>query len=78
MDRRLVWAAAVAIFAGSVPHTIYHFTTIESDSTGDNTVSNGGLFLQTVIPLMILYLARASARRPRPPGRPAQATPKEA
>jgi hypothetical protein len=57
MDRRLVQGAAIALFAGTLPHTIYHFTTTESYSTADNVASLGGLVLQTVLPLLILYLA---------------------
>jgi hypothetical protein len=63
MDRRLVQAAAIALFAGTLPHTIYHFTTTESYSTADNIGSLGGLVLQTVLPLLILYLA-SGARQP--------------
>jgi hypothetical protein len=72
MDRRLVQAAAIAVLAGSLPHTIYHFTTTESYSTGDNVASLGGLVAQTLIPLVILYLARDAAAPAR------AATPKEA
>ena len=61
MDRRLVWAAAIAVLAGSLPHTIYHFTTTGSYGTGDNVASLGGLVVQTVIPLAILYMTRTSA-----------------
>ena len=72
MERRLVQAAAIAIFAGSLPHTIYHFTTTESYSTGDNVASLGGLVIQTLIPLAVLYMTR----EPAPAG--ARPTPKEA
>lgn len=71
MDRRLVWAAAISILVGSLPHTIYHFTTTESYSPGDNVASLGGLVVQTVIPLMILYQSRGAAEDARAP------TPKE-
>lgn len=64
MDLRVVQAAAIALFAGSAPHTIYHFTTTEAYSTADNVVSLGGLVLQTLLPLAVLYLA--SGRRQRP------------
>jgi hypothetical protein len=63
MDRRLVQAAAIAIVAGSLPHTIYHLTTTESYSTGDNVTSLGGLIAQTLIPLMALYMTRESVER---------------
>jgi hypothetical protein len=64
MDRRLVQAAAIALFVGSLPHTLYHSTTFESQSTGDNIVSFGGLVLQTLLPLAILYLATGSRQEP--------------
>ena len=75
LDRRLVQAAAVAIFAGSLPHAIYHSTTTEAYSTGDNVASLGALFLQALLPLAILYLATGSrqaedAGAPRPRWRP--------
>ena len=69
MDRRLVWAAAIAVLAGSLPHTIYHFTTTEAYSTGDNFASLGGLVVQTLIPLVVLYMLREpapAAARPTP------------
>ena len=65
MDRRLVQAAAIALFAGSLPHTIYHFTTTEALSTADNVASLTGLVLQAVLPLLVLYLA-TGARQARP------------
>ncbi|HEX2358638.1 MAG TPA: hypothetical protein VHH72_02345 [Solirubrobacterales bacterium] len=75
MDRRLVQAAAVAIFVGTLPHAIYHSTTTEHFSTADNLLSLGGLYLQALLPLAILYLASAGqqrrAARPAPaPTRP--------
>ena len=78
MDRRLVQAAAISLFVGSLPHTIYHGTTFESYSTGDNIVSFGGLVLQSLLPLAILYLATGSRQDPAPAPAPTQATPKEA
>ena len=66
MDRRLVQAAAISLFAGSLPHAIYHATTFEHYSTGDNIVSFGGLALQALLPLGILYLATGSRQDPAP------------
>jgi hypothetical protein len=60
LERRVVQAAAIAIFAGSLPHAIYHLTTTESQSTGDNVASLIGLFLQVLLPLALLYLATGS------------------
>jgi hypothetical protein len=79
MDRRLVQGAAIALFAGTLPHTIYHFTTTGSYSTGDNVLSLGGLVLQTMLPLAILYLASGSRQAPAPAASAAPSTtPKEA
>lgn len=66
MDRRLVQAAAIALFVGSLPHAIYHGTTFESYSTADNVVSFGGLLLQSLLPLALLYLASGSRQAPEP------------
>jgi hypothetical protein len=63
MERRVVQAAAIALFVGSLPHAVYHATTTESYSTGDNVLSLGGLFLQTLLPLAVLYLASEGAQR---------------
>ena len=57
MQRRLVQATAIALLIGSLPHAIYHSTTTEVYSTVDNLFSLGGLWLQTLLPLAILYLA---------------------
>ncbi len=64
MDRRLVQATCVAVFIGTAPHAIYHFTTTESLSTADNVGSLGALTLQAVLPLALLFLA--SGRRQDP------------
>lgn len=66
MDRRLVQAAAISLFFGSLFHAIFHGTTFEHYSTGDNIVSFGGLVLQTILPLGILYLATGSRQDPAP------------
>lgn len=63
MDRRLVQAAAIAICLGTLPHAIYHSTTTEALSTGDNVLSVGALYLQALVPLAILYLASARQQR---------------
>ena len=66
LDRRVVQAAAISLFVGSLPHTIYHFTTTEHYSTGDNIASLGGLILQTLLPLLILYLVSRDTRTETP------------
>ena len=75
MDRRLVQAAAIALFVGSLPHAIYHGTTLEHYSTVDNIVSFGGLVLQSLLPLAILYLATGSRQDPASGPAPAPAEP---
>jgi len=57
MERRLVQAAAVALFLGTLPHAIYHSTETGAMSTADNVVSLGGIYLQALLPLLVLYLA---------------------
>jgi len=64
MERRLVQAAAIALFLGSLPHAIYHSTTTEAYSTADNILSLGALYLQSLLPLAILYLAAGSRQEP--------------
>lgn len=66
MERRLVQAAAIAIFFGSLPHAAYHFTTTESYSTADNVVSLFGLMLVVLLPLAVLYLASGGRQSPAP------------
>ncbi|MBM3666725.1 MAG: hypothetical protein FJW90_04470 [Actinobacteria bacterium] len=66
MDRRVVQAAAICLFVGSLPHAIYHGTTFESYSTASNVFSFGGLVLQTLLPLAILYLASGPRQEPAP------------
>ena len=63
LNRRLVQAAAIALFVGNLPHTIYHFTTTESYSTSDNIASLGGLVLQCLLPLLVLYLTSQDTSR---------------
>jgi hypothetical protein len=68
MEKRVVQAAALTLLAAGTPHLIYHLTTTEHYSTGDNVASLIGLALDVVLPLGILYLASDGAQRmaPRP------------
>ena len=59
MERRVVQAAAITIFIAGVPHLIYHLTTTGQYSAADNLASIGGLALQPLFALGILYLARS-------------------
>jgi hypothetical protein len=66
MERRVVQAAAVVLFIGSLPHASYHLTTTESYSTADNIFSLSGLLLEVLLPLLILYLASGARQAPGP------------
>jgi hypothetical protein len=71
MDRRVIQAAALAMLAAGLPHLVYHLTTTEHYSTGDNVASLIGLALDVVLPLGLLYLVSDGAQRG--PARPAKA-----
>jgi hypothetical protein len=75
-----VQAAAVALFIGSLPHAIYHSTTTEAYSTADNLLSLAALYLQVLLPLLILYLATGRRQAPAHAASASapQTTPKEA
>jgi hypothetical protein len=73
MDRRVVQAAAISLAVAGLPHFIYHLTTTEHYSTGDNIVSLTGLALDVLLPLAVLYLVSDSAQR-APETAPAAAT----
>jgi hypothetical protein len=62
MERRLIQAAAVALFVADVPHLAYHLTTTEHYSTGDNIASLFGLALDVLVPLALLYLVSDHAQ----------------
>ena len=64
MERRLVQAAAIGVFLGTLPHAIYHSTTTEALSTGDNVLNLAGLYAQALLPLLVLYLASGSRQEP--------------
>ena len=71
MDRRVIQATALAMLAVGLPHLVYHLTTTEHYSTGDNVASLIGLALDVVLPLGLLYLVSDGAQRA--PARPAKA-----
>lgn len=66
MERRLVQAAGIALFAASLPHTAYHLTTTGSYSTADNILSLGALLIQMFLPLLVVYLASGARQSPAP------------
>jgi len=82
MERRVVQAAAIALFVAGLPHLAYHATTTGHYSAGDNAASLTALALDALLPLAILYLVSdraqgrasggASSRRESPPDEPAR------
>jgi len=64
MERRVVQATAITVLVAGIPHLVYHATTTDRLSTGDNIGSLTGLALDALLPLAILYLAgdRAQGR----------------
>src|SRR3954463_6044679 len=66
MERRLVQTAAIALLVAGVPHLAYHATTTNRYSTGNNIGSLGGLALDVLLPLAVLYLASDHAQRRLP------------
>ena len=66
MDRRVIQAAAITLFVAGVPHLIYHATTTEALSTGDNIGTLTGLALDAFLPLALLYLVSDRVQRPAP------------
>ena len=62
MEQRVIQAAAIAIAVAAVPHFVYHLTTTEALSTGDNIASLVGLALYFLVPLAVLYLASNRAQ----------------
>jgi hypothetical protein len=62
MDRRVIQAAALTWIAAGLPHLIYHLTTTEHYSIGDNVASLIGLTLDVLLPLAILYLVSDHAQ----------------
>jgi hypothetical protein len=73
MEKRVIQAAAVALLATGLPHLIYHLTTTEHYSTGDNVASLIGLALDVVLPLGLLYLVSDGAQRAATPAAKAEA-----
>jgi hypothetical protein len=63
MEKRLVQAAGITLLAAGLPHLAYHLTTTGHYSTADNIGSLTGLALDTVLPLLLLYLASDRAQR---------------
>lgn len=70
LELRLVQAALAAWLVFATPHLVYHLTTTEVFSVGDNVGSLAGLGLQVALAAVLLALTL----RPSPaPARPAEA-----
>lgn len=73
LDRRLVQATAIVLLVGNLPHAIYHATQTDALTLAGNLGTVGGLLLQALLPLAILYLATGSRQRPVGAPQPASA-----
>ena len=58
LERRVVQVALVAYAAGSLPHFLYHLTTMDEYALSDNVLSLGSLALTVLVPLGLLALTR--------------------
>jgi hypothetical protein len=58
LERRLVQAALVSYAVAALPHFIYHCTALDGFSTGDAIAEIGGLALNVVLPLGLLWATR--------------------
>jgi hypothetical protein len=76
MEKRVIQAAALSLFAAGVPHLAYHLTTTEHYSTGDNVATLIGLSLDVLLPLALLYLASDGAQRRAPASAPGSVPPR--
>jgi len=61
LETTLVRVALIAYAVASLPHLIYHLTTLDRLPAGDNAASIAGLALQVLLPLGLLPATR---RRP--------------
>jgi hypothetical protein len=61
LDRRLVQATLVSYAVAALPHLIYHSTALDGFSTGDAVAEIGGLALNVVLPLGLLFVTRSRA-----------------
>jgi hypothetical protein len=58
LERRLIQVALIAFIAYSVPHFVYHLTTTENYSSGDNVASLGGFVVTIALAIALLVLNR--------------------
>jgi hypothetical protein len=63
LERRLVQVALISWLVFEVPHFFFHAGQTHHFSAGSNLAQLGGLALLIVLPLVLLFLPRAAARR---------------
>ena len=61
LDRRLVQATLISYAVAALPHLIYHLTALDGFSAGDAVAEIGGLALNVVLPIGLLFLTRSRA-----------------
>jgi hypothetical protein len=59
LDRRLVQATLISYAVAALPHLIYHSTALDGFSTGDGVAEIGGLALNVLLPLGLLFVTRS-------------------
>lgn len=63
LEPTVVRVALLAYAAASLPHLVYHLTTIGDYSVGDNAASIFGLALQVALPVALLVATRRGTAR---------------
>ena len=58
LERTLVQAVLIAYACASLPHFVYHLTTLDRLSALDNAASLAGLALNVALPIGLLYAIR--------------------
>jgi hypothetical protein len=58
LDRRLVQATLISYAVAALPHLIYHATALDGFSAGDGVAEIGGLALNVLLPLGLLFVTR--------------------
>jgi hypothetical protein len=61
LDKRLVQATLISYAVAALPHLIYHVTALDGFSAGDAVAEIGGLALNVVLPLGLLFVTRSRA-----------------
>jgi hypothetical protein len=61
LDKRLVQATLISYAVAALPHLIYHLTALDGFSAGDAVAEIGGLALNVVLPLGLLFVTRSRA-----------------